>query len=508
MSDRSSIGLDSLPTAPMPPSASRGAGGVGNGPGAPPETPAATLGPVPCCPQCHHPVIPVAADPVMSCPECGGSFRIAEGGLPGPNAGARRLGKFQLLDCVGQGSYGAVWRARDTELDRLVALKVPHAGVLASPPNLERARREARAAAQLRHPNIVRLYDVATLDGQPVLVSDFVDGMPLKDLLQVRRLTFREAAALVAEVAEALDYAHGMGLVHRDIKPANLMIERTRPDAGPGVGRPVIVDFGLALREEAEIVMTVEGQIIGTPAYMSPEQAAGQGHRVDRRSDVYSLGVVLYELLCGERPFRGSKAMLLQQVMHEEARPPRRLNDKIPRDLETVCLKALAKERHRRYATAQALAEDLRRFLRGEPVRARRVGRAERLRRWCFRNPAVALLAAGVAVSLLAGTVVSTYFATRALAQAERTLQEKRLSERRRYDAEVTRAQQAWTDGQPGLTRNLLDGQELPSDGDDLRGFEWYYLMRLCRPGTSGPSARSPSAPTGVGWRRPARTTP
>jgi serine/threonine protein kinase len=289
------------------------------------------------------------------------------------------LGRFRLLTRVGQGGYGSVWRARDTQLQRDVALKIPHAGLLDSSDYLERIQREARAAAQLRHPGIVRLYEVATLAEMPVLVSDFIEGVPLKDLIEIKRLGFPEAAALVAEVAEALHYAHGRGLIHRDIKPGNIMMEFARPEDATttprSVGRPIVVDFGLALREEAEIVMTLEGQIIGTPAYMSPEQAAGQGHRVDRRSDVYSLGVVLYQLLCGELPFRGSKAMLVHQVLHEDPRPPRRVNDKIPRDLETICLKAMAKEPGRRYAMAGELAEDLRRFLRENRSRpGRRAG--------------------------------------------------------------------------------------------------------------------------------------
>jgi serine/threonine protein kinase len=157
----------------------------------------------------------------------------------------------------------------------------------------------------------------------------------LREFLQVRRLTFRESAELLAQVAEAVDYAHTLGLVHRDLKPGNIMIELGPGQTGAlpiaGQVRPLVLDFGLALRDEAEVTMTVEGQILGTPAYMSPEQAAGHGHRVDRRSDVYSLGVILYELLCGELPFRGSKGILRLQVLHDEPRPPRRVNDKIPR---------------------------------------------------------------------------------------------------------------------------------------------------------------------------------
>lgn len=287
------------------------------------------------CPVCRN-EIELAKDAPsdeLVCPACGSSFRLQRDVSLVWHAGdkPRKLGKYELIEPVGVGSFGTVYKARDSELDRTVAIKVPRAIQLATKEELERFLREARSVARLRHPSIVSVHEIGQWDETPYLVSDFVQGSTLADLLSARRPAPREAAELVATTADALHYAHEMGVVHRDVKPANIMLDE--------IGTPRLMDFGLARRDTGDVTMTFDGQVLGTPAYMSPEQARGESRKVDGRTDVYSLGVILYQLLTGELPFRGTTRMLLHQVLHDEPRRPRSFSHLVPRDLETICLR-------------------------------------------------------------------------------------------------------------------------------------------------------------------------
>jgi serine/threonine-protein kinase len=291
---------------------------------------------------------------------------------------------------------GVVYRARHLRLNRPVALKMLLAGAYAEPAERERLQREAQAVAALGHPNIVQVHDVGDVEGRPYFTMELVEGGDLAEQIRGVPQPARQAAALVATLAEAIQAAHQSGIVHRDLKPGNILLTRD--------GTPKVTDFGLARRLEVGGGLTLTGVPVGTPSYMAPEQVRGERRATGPATDVYALGAILYELLTGRPPFRAeSGAATLQQVLTDEPVAPARLNPRVPRDLTTICLKCLSKEPQRRYASAAALAEDLHRFLRGEPIAARPAGLLERLARWARRRPAAAAL---LAVTLLVATAV------------------------------------------------------------------------------------------------------
>jgi WD40 repeat protein len=442
------------------------------------------------CPHCHHALELVALVPEdITCPSCRSTFRV-QPAEPLPLAGQGRLGRFELLEAVGIGSFGTVYKARDPELDRIVAVKMPRAGHLAGKEDLDRFLREGRSLAHIHHPGIVPVYEVGQADGLPYLVTEFVHGKTLAELLRTQRFSSEESAGLIAKVANALQYAHECGIVHRDLKPSNILLQEAgvRRVKGQESGRsggssltpdpwpltPRLTDFGLAKREGFETTMTVEGQVLGTPAYMSPEQAGGEAHRVDGRSDVYSLGVVLYQMLTGELPFRGTVRMLLHHVLHDDPRSPRSLNDRLPRDVEIICLKCLRKEPDKRYATARALAEDLRRFLAGKPIQARPIHAWERTLKWARRHPAVAALVALVVFVTTVGFGLVTWQWQRAQAAGQVAADKAKELETKNYFKNIALAELALAAGDVGQAEEQLD---VCPEG--LRGWEWYYLKRL-----------------------------
>jgi WD40 repeat protein/predicted Ser/Thr protein kinase len=358
----------------------------------------------PLCPECGEPLEPdpgttrthdVGKSPSQTVP----GHAPSEEPL-GPSVEREAIGRYRVIKMLGTGGFGTVFLAHDPELDRLVAIKMPHARHTQNLNARERFRREARSAAHLHHPGIVEIYSVEQDGDLPFIVYEYVAGTTLTQYVESTAPTFRKIAELVRDVARALEFSHSRGVVHRDVKPANILVDTN--------GIPRLADFGLARRAD-DIKVTVDGQILGTPAYMSPEQASGDQNKIGEASDIYSLGVVLFVLLTGDLPFRGKVQMVVQQVINDFPRNPRSLNDAVPLDLETICQKAMEKEPQRRYGSACELADDIDRWLTNRPVRARHIGTAGRLLRWCLRNRTTAALVTTVATLVVAVACVSSY---------------------------------------------------------------------------------------------------
>jgi eukaryotic-like serine/threonine-protein kinase len=434
--------------------------------------------------------------------------------LKQPDAADAAIPGYEILGELGRGGMGVVYRARQIKLKRVVAIKMILAGAHAGKAAAERFQREAEAIARVHHPNIVQIHEVGNHDGKPYFTLEYVDGGSLRDRLAGTPMTPRKSARLVETLARAVQAAHDDGIIHRDLKPGNILMT--------GDGNPKITDFGLAKHLGQDSEQTHTGQVMGTPSYMAPEQAAGKIKAIGPATDIYALGAILYELLTGRAPFKAASVLdTLEQVRTQEPVPPRQLQPKTPRDLETICLKCLHKERRSRYARAGDLADDLSRFLAGEPILARPTSATERLVKWVKRRPAVAAVYALTAMVLVFGIGGGGAFwqwreadaardeaeTERLRAEGARTLADEArgaavLAQQQEAKARATaeRAQKAEADANLQLeqvlhyrrvdlahrewsTNNIRRARQLLEEClVHHRGWEWGYVHRLCTP--------------------------
>ena len=439
------------------------------------------------CPACHRPVASHAPEGLClvclldtgladatSMPDTTDPSRPSDSGGPTP----RYFGDFEIVREAGRGGMGIVFEARQFGTQRVVALKLLAAGATATRDAVQRFHAEAQAAARLEHPHIVPIHETGMHEGQYYLAMRFLPGGTLAAAASARPLGPRRAAQIVRTVSLAIQHAHQHGVLHRDLKPGNILLD----DAG----EPHVADFGLARLTELDSHLTLPSTILGTAAYMAPEQAAGGPAAVTTAADIYGLGAVLYELLSGRAPFVGrSLAEVLRRVQDDTPAPPNRAGTRtasIPSDLETICLKCLEKDPTRRYGTAQELADDLGRFLDHEPVHARPVTGPERVWRWCRREPALAAALVSVGVLGLVVTIGSPIAALHIRRERDHASAEALRARRSEYAADMLLAQQALAENQPGWATELVDKHH-PAEGTeaDMRGWEWRHLADQTR---------------------------
>ncbi|HLH54668.1 MAG TPA: protein kinase [Verrucomicrobiae bacterium] len=396
------------------------------------------------------------------------------------------FGDYELLEEIARGGMGVVYKARQKSLNRLVAIKMLLAGPFASPEYLSRFRAEAETAAKLRHPNIVSIIEVGQHEGLPYFSMDYVDGPNLTELVQDGPLEAKRAAACMQTLATTIHYAHTLGVLHRDLKPANVLVDMFE--------QPRVTDFGLAKllagphQASVDAQLTLTGQMLGSPAFMAPEQAAADATRIAATSDIYSLGAILYWLLtCRPPHLCASLAETVRAVKEDEPVRPHELNRAIPLDLETICLKCLQKDSLKRYPTAEALAEDLARFLGDEPILARPIGTIARVWRWCRRKPLVAALFLALNMAFALGLAGVSWQWRRAELNALSEAREHRRADaeklgarQHQYVSDINRSKMAWDDGDLAGAQTLLKAHIPGPHEPDLRGFEWRYLWKLC----------------------------
>jgi eukaryotic-like serine/threonine-protein kinase len=374
---------------------------------------------------------------------------------------AGSFGDYEMLGEIARGGMGIVYKARQRSLNRIVALKVMLPGQFAQPEVVQRFQTEAEVVANLQHPNIVAIHEIGVHHGQHYFSMDYVEGRTLAEVVREHPLPPKRAAAYLKTIAEAVHYAHQHGILHRDLKPSNVLID--------SAGQPRITDFGLAKRLTVDSDMTLTGQVLGSPNFMAPEQAEGRLEAIGPASEVYALGAMLYHLLTRQPPFQANTlSTLLKQLIEVEPVPPRLLNPSIPRDLETICLKCLEKEIPRRYATAQALADDLGRYLGSQPVVARPASFAGKAWRWCERQPVRATLAGALLIVFVVGLTGVLWAWRQARQNAEAERQQRQIASRAAYVANIGLAQSMIKEGRFDRALEIL-----LATPEEYRSWEW-----------------------------------